>query len=431
MMMFCAVCSPTLKYSPMREMLKKFWFKIVIIFGIIGPGIIAASADNDAGGITTYSVIGAHYGTSMLWVLLLITFSLAVTQEMGMRIGLVTRQGLAGLIRENFGLKWTAFAMLAMFIANMGTITAEFAGVAASLSLVGISRYLAVPMSALAVWFILYKGSFRTTQKIFLIFSAFYIVYIINGFIVKPDFNEAFQNMVKPTIEWTGPFFLALIALIGTTITPWGQFFIQSYVVDKGLSLKDYKVEKIEVFIGALITDIVSFFIIISTATTLYKYGISINDASDAALALRPIAGDFAQFLFAFGLFSASMLGALILPSATAYAICEAFGWESGFDATWKNGKIFYSIIATAIVVPAIIVLLPKISLIKIMIWSQDINGLLLPIILIFVMKIINNKKIMGEHTNKFLGNTIAWLTIFGIIFASIILVGASLLGYN
>jgi len=413
-------------------MKRKFWPKIVFFLSVIGPGIIAANADNDAGGISTLSTVGAHFGFKMLWVLFLITFSLAITQEMGVRIGLTTRQGLGGVIRENFGLKWTAFAMFAMLIANVGTITAEFAGIASSFEIFDISKYITIPIAALIVWLVLYKGSFKTAQKIFLIFSAFYFVYIINGFIVKPDFGEAFTSMVTPTIEWTTPFFMTMIALIGTTITPWGQFFIQSYVVDKGLDLKHYKIEKTEVFIGAFITDIVSFFIIISTAATLYKAGIHISDAKDAAMALQPLAGNFAQILFAFGLFCASMLGAFVLPVATSYAICEAFGWEYGFNTTWKNGKEFYTIILASIIIPSILVLIPKIPLIKVMVLSQNINGILLPVILIFVMKIINNPKIMGEHTNKPIGNIIAWLTIIGIIAATVILVGASVFGiYN
>lgn len=410
---------------------KRSWLKLMFFLSVIGPGIIAANADNDAGGIATYSIVGAHFGTRMLWVLFLITISLAITQEMGVRIGLVTKQGLGGVIRENFGIRWTAFAMLAMLIANLGTITAEFAGIASSFEIFGVSKYLVVPLIALLVWVVLYKGSFKTTQKIFLLFSAFYIVYIINGFIIKPDFGEALKGLVTPTLEWSSPFLLTMIALIGTTITPWGQFFIQSYVVDKGLEAKHYRAEKAEVFAGAFITNIVSFFIIISAAATLYRHGITITDAKDAAIALRPLVGDFAQMLFAFGLFSASMLGAFILPVATSYAVCEGFGWEYGFNTTWKNGKAFYSIIVLSIVLPALFVLLPNIPLIPVMLLSQDVNGILLPIILIFVMLIINNKKIMGEYTNKPIGNIIAWLTIIGIIVATLILLALSILGYK
>ncbi|MFH1291829.1 MAG: divalent metal cation transporter [bacterium] len=411
-----------------KKGIKYLWARIIIFFSIIGPGIIAANADNDAGGISTYSVVGAEFGTRMLWVLFLLTFSLAVTQEMGVRIGLRTRQGLGGVIREVFGIRWTAFAMIALLIANLGTISAEFAGIGASLELFGVSKYITVPIGALIVWLVLSKGSFKATQRVFLIFSAFYIVYIINGFLVNPDFGQALDDLVHPTMDFTYPYFITLMALIGTTITPWGQFFIQSYVVDKGLDIKHYKVEKGEVFVGALITNLVSFFIIISATATLYKHGISIESAKDAAIALKPIAGHFSEILFGFGLFAASMLGAFILPAATAYAICEAFGWEYGFNIGWDKAKEFYTIIAIAIIIPAILVLIPAIPLIKVMILSQDVNGILLPVILIFVMKIINNKKIMGDYTNKPIFNAIAWLTIIGIIFATVVLLISSFL---
>ncbi len=415
----------------MRDIFRRLAKRFAFLGAVIGPGIIAASADNDAGGITTYSIVGAHFGFKMLWVLFLITFVLGVTQEMGARIGLVTRQGLGGVIRENFGVRWTAFAMIAMLVANIGTMTAEFAGVAASFSLFGVSKYIALPLVALGVWLILFKGSFKTTQKIFLIFSLLYIVYIINGFVVKPDFAHAARALFTPTMEWNTSFIITMIALIGTTITPWGQFFIQSYVADKGLDTKHYRAEKIEVYFGAFLTDVVSFFIIISTAATLYKNGIHITDAKDAALALAPLAGHLATMLFGFGLFCASMLGAFILPVATAYALCEAFGWESGFDTTWKNGKVFYSLILFMIVLPAVIVLLPGVSFIKLLILSQDVNGILLPFILIFVIKIVNNKRIMGEYTNKPVGNAIAWVTVGGLIVLSCLLVMSSLLGLN
>jgi len=406
---------------------KKTWPRILFFFSVIGPGIIAANADNDAGGISTYSIVGAHFGTNMLWALFLITFSLAVTQEMGVRIGLTTRQGLGGIIRERFGVKWTVFAMLTMLIANLGTIVAEFAGIAASLSIFGVSKFISVPLGVLVVWLVLFKGSFKIAERIFLIFSLFYLVYIVNGFLVHPDFGAALGALVTPHIEWTTPFLLTLIAMIGTTITPWGQFFIQSYVVDKGLNIKHYRIEKIEVFLGAFLTNIVSFFIIVSTAATLYKYGIKVEDAKDAAVALRPLAGHFAEILFAFGLFCSSMLGAFILPTTTAYALCETFGWEYGFNTKWKDAKAFYSIILLSLVVAGVIVLLPGIPLINVMLFSQDINGILLPIILIFVMIIINDKKIMGQYVNKRSGNIIAWLTVAGIIILTVLLLWFSI----
>lgn len=418
----------------MFKTLKAKWHnlspRILFLLGVIGPGIIAANADNDAGGISTYSTVGAHFGLKMLWVLFLITFSLAITQEMGVRIGLVTRQGLGGVIREYFGVRWTAFVMLAMLIANIGTITAEFAGIASAFEIFGVAKYVTVLIAALVVGFILFAGSFKTTQKIFLLFSTFFVVYIVNGFVIGPDFGEAARALVTPHIEWNSTFLLTVIALIGTTITPWGQFFIQSYVVDKGLGITHYRAEKIEVFIGAFLTNIVSFFIIISTAATLYTAGIHINDAKDAAMALRPIAGHFAEILFAFGLLAASMLGAFILPVATAYPICEAFGWEYGFNSTWKSAKIFYTIILLSIALPSLLVLVPSISLMHLMILSQVVNGMLLPFILIFVMRIINNKEIMGQYTNKPVGNAIAWVTIVGIIATTVVLVLSSFVAF-
>ncbi len=425
-MILCAI-SYLMPNMSLKQRWQQFKPRAIFFLSVIGPGIIAANADNDAGGISTYSIVGAHFGTSMLWVLLLITFSLAITQEMGVRIGLVTRQGLGGVIREYFGVRWTVFAMATLLLANLGTMTAEFAGIAAAFEIAHIAKYISVPLAAGIIWFILYKGSFSVTQKIFLIFSAFYIVYIINGFLVRPDFVQAAHDLVVPQVQWSSNFLITLIALIGTTITPWGQFFIQSYVVDKRLDEKHYRAEKAEVYLGAFITNIVSFFIIISTAATLHRYGIDITDAKNAAMALQPLVGDFAQWLFAFGLFSASMLGAFILPVATAYAICEAFGWEYGFNTKWENGKFFYSIILISIILPAVLVLIPGLPLVKVMLVSQDMNGILLPVILIFVMKIVNNSEIMGKHTNKFIGNSITCATILGLIGATIILVVTSL----
>lgn len=412
-----------------KTRLKSLWPKILLFLGVIGPGIITALANNDAGGISTYSIVGAHFGFKMLWVLFLVTISLAITQEMGMRIGLVTRQGLGGVIREHFGVRWVAFAMITMLITNLGTMASEFSGIAASFEVIGVSKYLVVPIAALVIWLILYKGSFKTTQRIFLAFSALFVVYVINGFVAKPDFGEAIRSLVTPQVEWTPSFLVTMIALIGTTITPWGQFFIQSYVVDKGLDVTHYKAERAEAYLGSFLASFVAFFIIISTATTLYKHGIDIHDAKDAAMALRPLLGNFAQMLFAFGLFCASMLGAFILPVATAYVVCEAFGWEYGFNTTWKNGSFFYSFILLSIIVPALIVLIPGISLIQVMLHAQNVNGMLLPVILIFVMKIINDKSIMGEYTNKPVGNMIAWLTILGIIGATAVLVVTSVMG--
>ncbi len=412
-----------------RRFFKQLGLKLALVAAVLGPGVISATADNDAGGIATYSIVGAHFGTSMLWVLILLTLALAITQEMGMRIGLVTRQGLGGIIRENFGVRLTVLAMLALVVANLGTTAAEFAGIAASFSLFGVSKYVIVPIMGLLVWVILYKGSFKLTQRIFLAFSLLYVVYVVNAFFIKPDFGRALQDLVSPQIAWNASFLFTLVALIGTTITPWGQFFIQSYVVDHGLDTRHYALEKIEVYFGALLTNAISFFIIISTAATLYPLGIRIEGAVDAARALEPLAGHLAQVLFAGGLFAASMLGAFILPVTTAYALCEAFGWEAGFDTTWKNGKVFYSIILLFIILPSLLVLIPGISLFKLILLAQNVNGILLVFILLFVMKLVNNKRLMGEYVNKPFSNIIAWATIACLIILSLLLVGSSLFG--
>jgi len=396
------------------------------LFAVIGPGIIAASADNDAGGISTYSFVGSNFGYSLLWVLFLTTFSLAITQEMGARAGLVTGKGLAALIREHFGLKLTVFAMSVMLIANIGTISAEIAGIAAGLELLGVYKYVSVPLGILVIWFVLYKGSFRKAERLFLIFALFYIVYIISGFLVGADIREVLRASVVPTLRGDAPYLIALIATVGTTITPWGQFFIQSYVVDKGLTVREYVYEKIEVYAGAVLTNIISFFIIITTAETLFKHGIHIETASEAALALKPLIGDFAQELFAFGLLAASMLGAFILPVATSYALCEAFGFEGGFDRSWKEARTFYSIILIVLIIGALPVLIPRVSLIKIMLGSQVLNGILLPIILIYLMRIMNNKRIMGKYVNSRVTNIIGGATIAGLVATSVAIVFTS-----
>ena len=400
--------------------------RLLLFFAVIGPGIIAASADNDAGGISTYSFVGSNFGYSLLWVLFLTTFSLAITQEMGARAGLVTGKGLAALIREHFGLKLTVFAMSVMLIANIGTISAEIAGIAAGLELLGVYKYISVPLGILVIWFVLYKGSFRKAERLFLIFALFYIVYIISGFLVGADIREVLRASVVPTLRGDAPYLIALIATVGTTITPWGQFFIQSYVVDKGLTVREYVYEKIEVYAGAVLTNIISFFIIITTAETLFKHGIHIETASEAALALKPLIGDFAQELFAFGLLAASMLGAFILPVATSYALCEAFGFEGGFDRSWKEARTFYSIILIVLIIGALPVLIPRVSLIKIMLGSQVLNGILLPIILIYLMRIMNNKRIMGKYVNSRVTNIIGGATIAGLVATSVAIVFTS-----
>ena len=383
--------------------------KFLIFFAILGPGLISAAADNDAGGITTWSVIGARYGYSMLWLLLLITPILAVTQEMGARMGAVTGKGLAALIREKFSLKLTAFAMLALLVANFGTTVAEFSGIAAAFSLAHVPSWAAVPPIAVGVWLLVTRGSYRRVERVFLALTAVYVAYFIAGFLAKPDWGAAVHGTFVPRVQMNSLWILTAIAAVGTTITPWGQFFIQAYIVDKRISIARYAYTKIEVYMGAVFTDAIDLFIVLACAATLYKEGIVVETAQDAAKALAPLAGQAASFLFGFGLLNVSILGAAILPLTTAYAVCEAFGLESGLDKKFDEAPAFNGLLTAFIALPALVAIIPHLPLVKVMLLSQDVNGILLPIILIYVLKIINDPKVMGDHVNGRIYNTVAW----------------------
>jgi NRAMP (natural resistance-associated macrophage protein)-like metal ion transporter len=387
--------------------------RLLVFLAIMGPGLITANADNDAGGITTWSVAGARYGYGLLWVLLLITPILAVTQEMGARMGAVTGKGLAALIRERFSLRVTAFAMLAMLIANFGTTVAEFSGVAAGFGLFSVPAWVAVPLIAIGVWVLVTRGSYWRIEKVFLFLCAIYATYIVAGLLAHP--------------AWKSVWLLTVVAAIGTTITPWGQFFIQATVVDKKISLRTFAYTKAEVFLGAFVTDVVDFFIVIACAATLWKSGVLVNTAQDAAQALKPLAGEFAYVLFGIGLLNVSILAAGILPLATAYAICEAFGFESGLDNSFAEAPVFNGLLTFFIFVPALVAMIPRLPLVKVMLLSQDVNGVLLPIILIYVLKIINDPGVMGEHVNGPVYNVVAWTFSIVLIGLSVVLIGSAL----
>lgn len=396
--------------------------KLLIILSIIGPGLITVNAGNDAGGIATYATVGASYGYSMLWGILLITFSLGVIQEMNARMGVVTGKGLADLIREQYGVKISLFAMAVLFIANFGVCIADFAGIAASMELFGVSKYIAVPLMAFLVWILITKGNYSKTEKIFLAFTLVFFSYIITCFIVKPNWNTVFKATVTPSLKLDRGYILTFIGMIGTTITPYMQFYLQSSVVDKGISIKDYKYEKLDVYLGAIWGDLVSFFIIVCTAVTLYKTGIKIDSASQAAMALKPLAGNYASILFGAGLFGASVLAIMIIPLSTTYAICESFGFESGLNNTYKEAPIFYGIFTFMIIFSAALVLIPGLSLVQIMLFTQQLAGMLCPIILIFMVLLTNDRNIMGEYVNNKLQNVIIWITVIFIIILSVIL---------
>jgi Mn2+/Fe2+ NRAMP family transporter len=363
-------------------------------------------------------------------MLLLITFSLAVTQEMGARIGMVTGKGLGGLIREKFGLRLSFFAMSAMLIANLGTTIAEFAGIAAAMEIFHVSKFIAVPIAALFVFFLIKKADYRKVRSVFLFSAIIYIVYVISGILAHPNWSMAAKSTLVPSFELNKGYLITFIAVIGTTIAPWGQFFIQSYVVDKRLSIEHLNYERADVYFGAFVTDFIAFFIIVACAATLFASGTHISSAEQAAVALKPLAGNFASTLFAIGLLNASLLAAAILPLSSAYATSEAFGWEAGIDKTFPEAKNFYSLYTFFIIVGAAVVLIPKITLISVIFVSQTINGIILPVILIYVLKIVNDEEIMGKYTNGPVFNVIAWSTVVFIIAVTAILLVLTVFGF-
>ncbi len=402
--------------------------KWILLLAAIGPGIIAANADNDAGGIWTYSLAGAKFGYGLLWVLTIVTISLAVTQEMGARMGAVTGKGFGGLIREKFGARWSAFAISVMLIANLGTTNAEFAGIATSVKIFGGSKYVVIPIAAVAVYMLIAKFDYRRVQKVFIVSSCLYLAYVISGFMAHPDWGFALKSLARPTMSFKTDYLLMFIAVVGTTITPWGQFFIQSFIVDKRLTKDDLKFARGDVYVGAFFTNFISFFIIVACAATIHARGITIQDAADAALALKPLAGSFATILFGLGLLNASLLGAAVLPLTSAYATCETFGWEAGIDKTPRQAPIFYGLFTFFIVVSCLIVLIPGVPLTTLMVLSQVLNGALLPIILIFVLLVTNDKSVMGEHTNSKAFNIIATATTVGLIIMTLLLLASPLI---
>ena len=393
------------------------WKRFLILLAIIGPGIITANVDNDAGGIATYSIAGAHYGYSMLWALIPITIALVVIQEMSARMGAVTGKGLAELIRENYGVKITFWLMIFLFITDLGNTAAEFAGWAASNELFGINKYISVPIGAAMVWLLVVKGSYRVVEKIFLVFCLVYLVYIPAAFMAKPDWSQVALQTIRPSFHFNTGYIVTLIGVVGTTIAPWMQFYLQSAVVEKGIRKEDYWASRIDVIFGCFLTDIIALFIIVACGATLFQAGIRIESAQDAAVSLAPIAGKYASILFAVGLANASLFSASILPLATAYYICEGMGWEAGVSKTFKEAPQFMWLYTILIAIGALIVLFPNAPLIPIMWISQVINGMMLPFVLILMLLLINKKELMENYVNSNTFNRIAW-TATGVMIA-------------
>jgi len=400
--------------------------KILVFLSVLGPGIITANVDNDAGGIATYSVAGAHFGYSLLWTLIPITLALIVVQEMVARMGVVTGKTLADLIRENFGVKATFFLMLSLLFADMGNTVAEFAGWASAMEIFGVNKYVSVPIGAFAVWLLIVKGSYRFVERIFLIACTVFLTYIVSAYLVHPPWGEIMLETVKPSFDFKASYLMMVIGIVGTTIAPWMQFYLQSAVVEKNIKVENYGASRMDVIVGCIMTDVVAFFIIVACAATMYAGGIRITDAKDAAVALAPLAGKNASILFAIGLANASLFAASILPLATAYYVCEGMGWESGIDKNFKTAPQFMWLYTGIIFIGALIILIPNAPLIPIMLVSQVVNGMMLPFVLIFMLMLINNKDLMGDYTNSKIFNFIAWATVVIMVVLTLVLVVTS-----
>jgi NRAMP (natural resistance-associated macrophage protein)-like metal ion transporter len=395
----------------------------------VGPGIITANVDNDAGGITTYSLAGAIYGYRLLWTVIPVALALFVVQEMSSRLGVVSGKGLADLMREEFGVKATFYLMVALLVTNWGNTMAEFAGLAAALEIVHVPRLISVPIGAVFVWWLVTWGTYRAVEKVFLLASTFYVAYVISGIMAKPDWGNVLASTVTPSFEANLPFVVMVIGIVGTTIAPWMQFYQQAAVVEKGIPTRNLREARLDVAVGSVMAVIVVWFIVIACGATLHRAGIPIRSAADAAHALAPLAGRYAALLFGFGLFNASLFAAAILPLSTAYSVCEGMGWERGIDKKLHEAPWFYGIYTALIALGAGAILVPGVPLLKVLYLSQVANGILLPAVLLFMLSLANRRDIMGEHVNSKTFNLVAWVLVVSLIIMTLFLSVATLLG--
>src|SRR5947209_2120147 len=401
--------------------------RLFVYLAIFGPGVITASAGNDAGGIATFASVGADHGYQFLWVLIPLTFSLGIVQEMCARMGAVTGKGLADLIRERFGVRWTALVMLALLVANGGVTVSEFVGIAAAMELFGIARYISVPIAAIAIWWLIVKGSYQRIERVFLAMSLGFLRSVVAGFLAHPPWATVAVELVHPHFELAPAYLFTFVAVIGTTISPYMQVFIQSSVVEKGVRPETYRLTRIDVWVGTIFAILIVFFIVISTAATLHVRGEHVDSAAEAAHALRPLAGAYAESLFAIGLFGASMLAAGVLPLATAYSISEALGFEKGVSSSFREAPIFLGIFTFLVALGALIAMMPGLPLIRVLLVTQVINGVLLPVILFAVLRLVNDRELMGEYVNGPVYNLAAWATAIIVSALSILLIAAGL----
>lgn len=417
----------TLRRVPVRLRKSLSEYRFYAYLALLGPGIIAASSGNEASGIATYSTAGADYGYTLLWSFIPMTVCFIVAQEMCVRMGVVTGQGLADLIREQFGVRWTALVMFALLIANAGIIVAEFVGIGQASELFGISRYISVPLTMVLVWWLVVKGTPKRVEQVFLLLSLLFLTYILSAVLTKPDWSQVGREFVTPSFSLDTGYLFTVVALIGTTITPFMQVYVQSSVVEKRLDEEDLPMARADAIIGVVFANIVAAFIVISTAATLHSHGIVLDDAADAAKALAPVAGEYAGYLFAAGLFGASMLAMGVLPLATAYSLSEALGFEKGLSRSFREAPIFLGIFSALLVFGAFVALIPGIPQIKLLLLTQCINGLLLPVLLTAIVMLANNEEIMGKHTNTLAYNLVAWAVTIGVSLLSVLLIAKTI----
>ena len=400
---------------------------LLAYLAVIGPGVIAANAGNDAGGIATYASAGADYGYNLLWTLIPLVLALGIVQETCARMGAVTGKGLSDLIREQFGVRWTVLVMLALLVANGGVTVSEFAGIAAATELFGVPRYVSVPLAAFAVWWLVVKGSYRRVERVFLLMSLVFLGYIISAFLARPQWGEVARGLVSPRIDFNAGYLFTVVALIGTTISPYMQVFVQSSVVEKGVTEEDYALTRADVWTGTVFAIAVAFFIAVATAATLHATGVRIESAEQAARALEPLAGPYAKGLFGVGLFGASMLAAAVLPLSTAYSISEALGFEKGVSRSFREAPIFLGIFTFLIAVGGLVAILPGLPLFDVLLVTQVINGLLLPVLLVSILRLVNNRELMGAHTNGRVYNAASWLTAAAVSALSLLFIATKL----
>jgi len=401
---------------------------LLAFLAVMGPGMIAGIAGNDAGGIATYSLLGARTGLQLLWLFPITIVILAIIQEIAARLGVITGQGLSDLIRDRFGVRWTAFAMLVLLIANIANTVAEFSGASAALEIFGVPRWLTVPVVGFAIWALVLFASYRTVERVFLSVIVVFLAYIASAILAEPDWGAVATALVTPTIDLSSGTLLLMVALVGTTITPYMQFYLQSAVAEKGIDEEELGLERADAIGGAIWTNVIAVFIVVATATTIHAVGGTVESAEDAARGLAPVAGQLASGLFAVGLFGASVLAATIMPISTAFVICEAFGWESGVDKRFSDARAFFGIYTFVLGFGALIVLIPGLDLLPVILASQNLQGLLLPVVLIFMVILVNDERLMGKHRNGPAGNVLAWGAVGLVVVLDVVLLGTGLL---